>query len=81
MKKPTFEDVRDIAADVLQVSPRRITRESSVETIETWDSLHHLSLILALENSFGFQFEPEEMERMTSLEQILSVLEEKPQTE
>lgn len=75
--KATFEDVRAIAADIFQVAARRITLQSSPDTIESWDSLQHLNLILALEQSFGLEFEPEEIERMTSIGAILAILEEK----
>ena len=75
--KASFEDVRGIAADIFQVAPKRITRQASPDTIETWDSLQHLNLILALEQSFGLEFEPEEIERMTSIDAILAILEEK----
>lgn len=75
--KVSFEDLSAIAADIFQVAPRRITRESSPDTIESWDSLQHLNLILALEQRFGLEFEPEEMERMISIDAILSILEEK----
>lgn len=75
--KATFEDVRAIAADIFQVTARRITLQSSPDTIESWDSLQHLNLILALEQSFGLEFEPEEIERMTSIGAILAILEEK----
>ena len=75
--KASFEDVCAIAADIFQVAARRITLESSPDTIESWDSLQHLNLILALEQSFGLEFEPEEIERMTSIGAILAILEEK----
>lgn len=70
-----FERVRAIAADVLQLPQERITLRSSVDNIETWDSLQHLNLILALEQEFGLQFEPEEMESMNSIEQLVELLE------
>lgn len=75
--KVSFEDLRGIAADIFQVAPKRITRQSSTDTIESWDSLQHLNLILALEQRFGLEFKPEEMERMISIDAILSILEEK----
>ncbi len=75
--KVSFEDLRGIAADIFQVAPKRINQYSSPETIESWDSLQHLNLILALEQRFGLEFEPEEMERMTSIDAILSILDEK----
>lgn len=73
----SFEDLRAIAADIFQVAPKRINRQSSPDTIESWDSLQHLNLILALEQSFGLEFAPEEMERMTSIDAILSILQDK----
>lgn len=75
--KVSFEDVSAIAADIFQVAARRITQESSPDTIESWDSLQHLNLILALEQSFSLEFQPEEIERMTSIGAILAILEEK----
>lgn len=73
----SFEELRGIAADIFRVGPNRIHRQSSPETIESWDSLQHLNLILALEQKFGLEFEPEEIERMTSLDAIHSLIEEK----
>jgi acyl carrier protein len=75
--KVSFEELRGIAADIFQVSPNRIHRESSPDTIESWDSLQQLNLILALEQKFGLEFEPDEIERMTSLDAIFSIIEEK----
>jgi acyl carrier protein len=77
MTSPLLEKVRGIAADVLQVAPGAITRQSSTEDIEAWDSLHHLNLILAFEQEFGVQFEPEDIDQMHSVERIVGVLEKK----
>ena len=52
--------VREIASDVLQAD---VTPESSPETIGSWDSVHHLNLVLAIEEEYGFQFSPEEMDQ------------------
>lgn len=72
-----FERVRGIASDVLQVPANQITQQSSTENVESWDSVHHLNLVLALEQEFDLQFEPEEMDQMHSIEHILNVLENK----
>lgn len=77
MRETTYERVRAIASDVLQVPAERLTPRSSMETIESWDSLQHLNLILALEQEFDVQFEPEEMERAGSIEQMVALLETK----
>jgi acyl carrier protein len=77
MSSPVFERVRGIAADVLKLSANQITPQSSPETIEAWDSVQHLNLVLALEQEFGVQFEPEEIDQMSNVDRILSVLETK----
>jgi acyl carrier protein len=74
MDQPIFERVRDIAADVLQVDSALIAPDSSPETIEAWDSVQNLNLVLALENAFGFEFSPEEMDQMKTVGAIAGVV-------
>jgi acyl carrier protein len=77
MSSPLLERVRTIAADVLQIPANQITPHSSTENSEAWDSVNHLNLILAYEQEFGIQFEPEEIDKMVSIEQIVNMLENK----
>jgi len=77
MTSSRFPEVQTIAADVLQVPADEIGLHSSVENVDTWDSLHHLSLVLALEQAFDVRFEPEEMEQATSIDAILVACERK----
>ncbi|HEV2705892.1 MAG TPA: acyl carrier protein [Pyrinomonadaceae bacterium] len=73
----TFERVRAVAADVLGVPPERVDERSAPADFENWDSILQLNLVLALEQEFDVQFEPEEMERMTNVGQIAALLDEK----
>lgn len=63
-----------IAADIFDVTMEDLTAVSSPETVASWDSLQHLNLIVALEQAFGVEFTPEEIERTMSLEAIVEVL-------
>lgn len=74
MSAPLFDRVRAIAGDVLEVPASTISPDSSPETIETWDSVHHLNLVLALEQEFNLQFEPEEIDQMKDIQHILDIL-------
>jgi acyl carrier protein len=76
----TFEQVRGIASDLFAIPADRITAESSPETIESWDSTQHLNFVLALEEKFGFQLSPEEMEQMRNVGEIVKLVESKLQT-
>jgi acyl carrier protein len=68
--------VRRVAADVFGLPEAEVTPESSPSTIVTWDSVQHLSLVLALEEEFGVQFDPEDIEQMTTIGAIVDVIEQ-----
>ena len=72
-----LERTREIVADIFEVPLEQVLPESSPDTIETWDSIHHLNLVLALEQEFGIQFSPEEIEQLLSVELIVALLAEK----
>ena len=44
---------------------------------DKWDSLHHLNLIVELEDAFDMEFEPEEIAEMKSFEAVKKVIESK----
>lgn len=77
MSLPVLERVRGIVADVLQVPASQITPESSTENTGSWDSVHHLNLVLALEQEFDTQFDPEEIDKMTSIQRMVETVESK----
>jgi acyl carrier protein len=72
-----LDRVLTLAADVFQVSEASLGANSSPDTVETWDSLHHLSFVLALEQEFGIQISPEEIEQLLSVELTVALIEEK----
>jgi acyl carrier protein len=77
MNSPIFEEVRTIAADVFQVAPQDLTPDSAPAVVSAWDSVQHLNLLLALEERFGLQFEPEEIDGMKNLGAIAMLLHNK----
>lgn len=44
---------------------------------EKWDSLHHLNLIVELEDAFDMEFEPEEFAEMKSFKAVKKIIESK----
>jgi acyl carrier protein len=74
---PLFSRVQRAVADVFEVNIESVHPESSPDTIASWDSLRHLNLVLTLEQEFGVQFTPEEIEELLSVELIEALLEEK----
>ena len=77
MSQNLLNEVRGLAADVFSVNAKALSADSSPQHVEAWDSVQHLTLVLALEARYGIQFEPEEMDRMNNLGMIAELLERK----
>jgi len=71
----TFEQVRNIASDIFGIPADKLTAESSPETIENWDSMQHLNLVLAIEEKFGVQLDPEDIEQMKDIGAVAALVE------
>ncbi|MDW5267497.1 MULTISPECIES: acyl carrier protein [Acidobacteriaceae] len=66
--------LRDIFADILEISPDQVTPDLGVGTVENWDSFRHLQVILALEGEYGVQFDPQRIAELTTVSQIQAEL-------
>ena len=79
MSASILDQVRGVASDLFSLPVDRIQPESSPETIGSWDSTQHLNFVLALEEKFGLQLSPEEMEQMRNVGEAAKVIESKLQ--
>jgi acyl carrier protein len=69
--------LRDILADIFEISPEEVTPELSIGTIDSWDSFRHLQAVLAIEGEYGVQFDPQRIPELTSVALIQAELEKK----
>jgi len=69
--------LRELLADVFEVSPEEITPDLSTATLDTWDSFRHLQAILAIEGEYGVQFDPQRIPELTSVALLQAELEKK----
>jgi acyl carrier protein len=69
--------IQRICADIFTVPVEHLTLATSPETVEAWDSVNHLNLVLAMEQEFAVQFTPEEIEQLISIERIAQCVDEK----
>ena len=67
-------DVRDrvatIVAETFAIPRDDVVADLGYGVIESWDSVGHLDLLLALERSFGFKMTAELIPRLTSVRAI-----------
>jgi acyl carrier protein len=79
LSSTALPQVRSIAADIFNVAEDSISPASSPETLEGWDSVQHLNFVLALEERFGFQLSPEEIDRMRTIADIAQIVDNRLQ--
>lgn len=68
--------VYQIVASIFNVSVENVDENSSPDTIEEWDSIKHMNLVLAIEQEFNVQFDDEQAVMMLSVELVLETLKE-----
>lgn len=66
--------IKKIMSAVFEISIDKINRESSPDSIESWDSLRHMKLVLSLEDEFEVEFTENEVVEMLSFQLIEMVL-------
>ena len=64
-------------SNVLGLSVAEITDDTSPLTTEGWDSLKHITLILALEEVSEIEFDEQQIPEMTSFGSIVEAIQKK----
>lgn len=70
------DKLKQVLANTFEIGSELINEDTSVDTVETWDSLKHLNLILALEAEFDVTFSEEQTVEMLNYPLIKAVLQE-----
>ena len=65
---------RSLLAEALDLARESIDDEVEFDSMEAWDSLAHLRLVLAMEEHRGRQLEPEEVLSISTLHDIARLL-------
>ena len=73
------ESLKQILATVLKVPVENIDGNTNTDTVESWDSLNHMNLILALEEAYNVRIPDDEATNITSYPLIKLVVNEQLQ--
>ena len=66
--------LNDLFYSIFRISKNKEKKDLSNKNVEKWDSLNHISLILAIESKFGIKIEPEDAYKLTSYKRISNFL-------
>jgi acyl carrier protein len=67
--------VCSLLADLLDVNQDEISVTTTREHLENWDSIQHLSIMMALEEEFDLRLDVDDLENLTSVAAILEFIE------
>lgn len=62
------ERLQEIFATVLDLRPDQVTPSLSPDSCEKWDSLHHIHLVNAIQETFGISFDVEQQVEILTFE-------------
>jgi acyl carrier protein len=71
------EEIKIILSDVFSIEISSIDKSTSQDTVANWDSIGHLNLITAIEESFDIYFEEEEIIQMLNFELVCLITNER----
>ena len=77
MTESVLPAVVEILSGLFSVPPVSLSLDSSMQTVEKWDSLQHLNVVFDVEQKFGLEFSPEEVLELNSVRKIVEIVERK----
>tara|TARA_Y100000294_G_C8296402_1_gene232914 strand:+ start:190 stop:423 length:234 start_codon:yes stop_codon:yes gene_type:complete len=69
--------LKKVISNVLGVPINEINDSSNSDSLDNWDSLSHINLVLAIEAEFNVALTPEDYMDMLSVKSITMILEER----
>ena len=69
--------IKNVMASVFEMPIEEINNESSPDSIDNWDSLMHMNLVVALEEEFNAEFTDEEIGEMMNYKLIVEIIKSK----
>ena len=68
--------IKNVMAAVFELTVDKINDNASPDTIESWDSLKHMNLIIALEEEFNIAIPDDEVGNMLTFGLVLLIVNE-----
>lgn len=72
-----IEELQEIFRGIFDDEELVISRDTTAEDIEDWDSLTHMQLITEIEKKFGIKFTTAEIVKASDLGEFIDIIEEK----
>jgi acyl carrier protein len=72
-----YRRLTDIMRDVFDDENLLATPDMTAHDVKEWDSVNHITLVVAVEEEFGVKFKSAELEKMKNVGQMVEQIEKK----
>lgn len=69
-----MDKIEKVLAGVFQMRVENIVDDLSMDVVEKWDSLTHMKLIVALEETYNIELTAEQIMAMTNVKTIKAII-------
>jgi acyl carrier protein len=69
--------IKKVMGDIFNIDVNSINDKSSSDSIENWDSLKHMNLLVALEEEFDVEFDDVDLENLLNFQLIHTAIRER----
>ena len=73
-EQEVFTKLEEVFVAVFDDPSIRLTRETTADDIDDWDSIEHIHLISAVEEAFGMKFAMREVSGMKNVGEMADIL-------
>ena len=74
MEEKIYETLNEIFQDVFDDEDIVVDAGTDSDTIEDWDSLEHINLVVAIEKAFGLKFSMDEVTGMKNVGEMVEII-------
>lgn len=74
MDEKIYATLNEIFQDVFDDEDIVVDAETNSDTIEDWDSLEHINLVVAIEKAFGLKFSMDEVTGMKNVGEMVEII-------
>jgi acyl carrier protein len=66
--------IKNILSIIFEIPKEDISNDSNPESIDKWDSLNHINMIVSIEKEFNIYFDDSEIEKLVSVDKIIEIV-------
>jgi acyl carrier protein len=76
-KAEILESLDKLVGEILEADDLRLTRETTADDVDGWDSVAHVNILVAVESTFGIRFDSREIGSLSSVGVLIDMIDVK----